>query len=225
MSIKFLAEDDRPREKFLLKGKNSLSDAELLAIIMGSGNREDSAVELGRKILSSVDNNWHNLSKLQVSDLIKFKGVGEAKAISIATALEIGRRRAAQEIPERITIGQSSDIFKVLHPFLSDLQTEEFWAIFLNQNNKIIAKRQLTSGGINQSIVDIRILFKVAIEHFSTAIVIAHNHPSGNLKPSPQDLKITKQISDAGKLLNIELLDHVIITQNSYFSFADESLL
>ena len=225
MSIKFLAEDDRPREKFLLKGKNALSDAELLAIIMGSGNRDDSAVELGRKILDSVGNNWHNLSLLQISELIKFKGIGEAKAISIATALEIGRRRAAQEVPDKIQITQSSDIYKVLQPFLSDLQTEEFWVIFLNQNNRLIGKSKLSSGGINQSVVDVRILFKAALDHFATGIVIAHNHPSGNLKPSQEDLKITKQITEAGILLNIQLLDHLIIAQNSFLSFADENLL
>ena len=225
MSIKFLAEDDRPREKFLLKGKNSLSDAELLAIIMGSGNREDSAVELGRKILNSVENNWHNLSLLQISDLMKFKGVGEAKAISIATALEIGRRRAAQEVPDKIQISESKDIYRVLQPYLSDLRTEEFWAVFLNQNNRILGKSKLSSGGINQSVVDVRILFKTALEHFATGIAIAHNHPSGNLKPSQDDLKITKQIAEAGKILNIQLLDHLIISQNSYFSFADENLL
>ncbi|KIA87973.1 RadC family protein [Kaistella jeonii] len=225
MSIKFLAEDDRPREKFLLKGKNSLSDAELLAIIMGSGNREDSAVELGRKILDSVGNNWHNLSLLQISDLIKFKGIGEAKSISIATALEIGRRRASQEVPEKIQINSSSDLFKVLQPFLGDLQTEEFWVVFMNQSNRILGKSKLSSGGINQSVVDVRILFKAALENFATGIVIAHNHPSGNLKPSQEDLKITKQISEGGKILNIQLLDHLIITQNSYLSFADENLL
>ncbi|MGZ5262666.1 MAG: RadC family protein, partial [Kaistella sp.] len=212
MSIKFLAEDDRPREKFLLKGRNSLSDAELLAIIMGSGNREDSAVELGRKILNSVENNWHNLSLLQISDLMKFKGVGEAKAISIATALEIGRRRAAQEVPDKIQISESKDIYKVLQPYLSDLRTEEFWAVFLNQNNRILGKSKLSSGGINQSVVDVRILFKTALEHFATGIAIAHNHPSGNLKPSHDDLKITKQIAEAGKILNIQLLDHLIIS-------------
>ena len=225
MSIKFLAEDDRPREKFLLKGKNSLSDAELLAIIMGSGNREDSAVELGRKILDSVQNNWHNLSLLQISDLMKFKGIGEAKAISIATALEIGRRKASQEVPEKIQISSSSDLFKVLHPFLGDLQTEEFWAVFLNQSNRIVGKSRLSAGGINQSVVDVRILFKTALEILATGVVIAHNHPSGNLKPSQEDLKITKQISEAGKILNIQMLDHLIITQNSYLSFADENLL
>ena len=225
MSIKFLAEDDRPREKFLLKGKNALSDAELLAIIMGSGNREDSAVELGRKILNSVASNWHNLSLLSLSDLMKFKGVGEAKAISIAAALEIGHRRAAQEVPEKIQIRESKDIYKVLQPYLSDLQTEEFWAVFLNQNNRIVGKARLSAGGINQSVVDVRILFKTALEHLSTAIAIAHNHPSGNLKPSQEDLRITKQIADAGKILNIQLLDHLIISQNAYLSFADENIL
>ena len=225
MSIKFLAEDDRPREKFLLKGKNALSDAELLAIIMGSGNREDSAVELGRKILNSVANNWHNLSLLSLSDLMKFKGVGEAKAISIAAALAIGHRRAAQEVPEKIQIRESKDIYKVLQPYLSDLQTEEFWAVFLNQNNRIVGKARLSAGGINQSVVDVRILFKTALEHLSTAIAIAHNHPSGNLKPSQEDLRITKQIADAGKILNIQLLDHLIISQNAYLSFADENIL
>lgn len=225
MSIKFLAEDDRPREKFLLKGKNSLSDAELLAIIMGSGNRQESAVELGRKILNSVGNNWHNLSLLQISDLMKFKGIGEAKGISIAVALEIGRRRAAQEVPEKVQITNSKEIFKILHPYLSDLQTEEFWVIYLNQNNRILGKGKLSSGGINQSVVDVRVLFKTALEHFATSIIISHNHPSGNLKPSSEDLKITRQIAEAGKILNIQLLDHLIIAQNSYLSFADEDLL
>ncbi len=225
MSIKFLAEDDRPREKFLLKGKNSLSDAELLAIIMGSGNREDSAVELGRKILSSVGNNWHNLSLLKIPDLMKFKGVGEAKAISIATALEIGRRRASQEVPEKIQIKSSKDSYKIFMPLLSDLQTEEFWVLFLNQNNKVIGKTKLSSGGIDSSLVDIRILFKAALENFATGIIIAHNHPSGDLKPSEADLKTTKSISEAGNLINIKLLDHLIISQDSFFSFADENLL
>ncbi len=225
MSIKFLAEDDRPREKFLLKGRAALSDAELLAIILGSGSREQSAVELARELLQSVDYNWHQLSLLQISDLSKFKGVGPAKAVSVAAALEIGRRRAAQEVPERIQVTCSQDTYRVLAAHLADLRTEEFWAVFLNQSNKIIYKRRLFSGGINQSVVDIRILFKTALEHLATGLIISHNHPSGNLKPSAEDLKITKQIQEAGKLLNIQLLDHLIITQTAYLSFADEGLL
>lgn len=225
MSIKFLAEDDRPREKFLLKGKNSLSDSELLAIIMGSGSRDETAVELARKILASVDNNWHQLSLLTIKDLTKFKGVGEVKAISIATALEIGKRRASQEIPEKPQISSSKDAYQILKLHLADLRTEEFWAIFLNQSNKVIHIAQLTQGGINQSIVDIRIVFKTALEHFATGIIISHNHPSGNVKPSAEDISITKKIKEAGNLMNIQLLDHLIITQNSYLSFADEGIL
>ncbi|MBD3905107.1 DNA repair protein RadC [Chryseobacterium sp. Ch-15] len=225
MSIKFLAEDDRPREKFLLKGKNSLSDSELLAIIMGSGSRDETAVELARKILTSVDNNWHQLSLLSIKDLMKFKGIGEVKAISIASALEIGKRRASQEIPEKPTISSSKDAYNILKIHLSDLRTEEFWALFLNQSNKVIHIAQLTQGGINQSIVDIRILFKTALEYFSTGIIISHNHPSGNLKPSAEDISITKKVKEAGNVMSIQLLDHLIITQNAYTSFADEGLL
>jgi DNA repair protein RadC len=225
MSLKFLAEDDRPREKFLQKGKSALSDSELLAIIMGSGNREESVLELARKILASVNNNWHQLSLLSVKDLMKFKGIGEAKAISIITALEIGRRRAGQEIPEKSIIGNSYDAYSILKNQLSDLRTEEFWAIFLNNSNKVIHVSQLTQGGISQSIVDVRVLFKTALEHFSTGVIIAHNHPSGSLKPSKEDINITKKIKEAGNVLSIQLLDHIIITQNSYFSFSDAGLL
>lgn len=225
MAIKFLAEDDRPREKFLLKGINSLSDSELLAIILRSGSREETAIELSRKILNSVNHSWHQLSLLSVKDLMKFKGVGEVKAIAVATALEIGRRRAAQEVPEKSLIASSKDGYQILRKYLSDLRTEEFWAIFLNQSNRVLHVTQLTQGGINQSIVDVRILFKTALDHYATAVIIAHNHPSGNLKPSKEDLEITRRIKEAGKMLNIQLLDHLIITQNSYFSLSDDGLL
>ncbi|ROH99629.1 RadC family protein [Chryseobacterium daecheongense] len=225
MTIKFLAQDDRPREKFLLKGKGSLSNSELLAIIMGSGSKDESALELARKILISVGNNWNQLSLLSVKDLMKFKGVGEVKAISIATALEIGRRRAGQEVSEKPTISNSDDAYQVFKNQLSDLRAEEFWAVFVNQSNKIVHLSKLTQGGISQSIVDIRILFKTALDHFATGIIIAHNHPSGSLKPSREDINITKKIKEAGEFLNVQLLDHLIITQNSYFSFSDEGLL
>ncbi|WP_426278141.1 RadC family protein [Chryseobacterium sp. S-02] len=224
MSIKFLAEDDRPREKFLSKGKNSLSDSELLAIIVGSGNKDETAIELARKILASVNNNWHQLSLLSLKDLMKFKGVGEVKAISIITALEIGRRRADQQLPEKRVISSSNDAYLILKNHLSDLRIEEFWAIFLNQSNKVIHLTQLTQGGINQSIVDIRVLFRTALDHYATGVIIAHNHPSGNLKPSKEDIDITQKIKEAGNMLSIQLLDHLIITQDSYLSFADEGL-
>ncbi len=225
MSIKFLAEDDRPREKFLLKGKDSLSDSELLAIIMGSGNREESAVELARKILTSVGNNWNQLSLLSVRDLMRFKGIGEAKAISIAAALEIGRRKASQELPEKITITQSSHAYQVLRPYLSDQNVEEFWVIFLNQSNKVIHKTCLTKGGINQTLIDVRVLFKMALEYLATGIIVAHNHPSGSLKPSHEDKEITQNIKQIGDILHISLLDHLIITQEAYFSFSDAGML
>ncbi|MDR2205942.1 MAG: DNA repair protein RadC [Flavobacteriaceae bacterium] len=225
MSIKFLAEDDRPREKFLQKGENSLSDSELLAIIMGSGSREESAVELARRILNSVGNNWHNLSKLSVIDLMKFRGIGEAKAISISAALEIGRRRSAQEIPENPRILKPEDTFKMMSPLLSDLQTEEFWALFLNRNNVVIHKKQLAKGGISNSSVDVRILFKTALEHFATGIILVHNHPSGNPEPSKDDIALTQQIAESGKLMDIRILDHFIIAQNKFFSFAVEKLV
>ncbi|UOU97673.1 DNA repair protein RadC [Chryseobacterium daecheongense] len=225
MTIKFLAQDDRPREKFLLKGKGSLSDSELLAIIMGSGSKDESALELARKILISVGNNWNQLSLLSVKDLMKFKGVGEVKAISIATALEIGRRRAGQEVSEKPVISNSDDAYQIFKNQLSDLRAEEFWAVFVNQSNKVVHLSKLTQGGISQSIVDVRILFKTALDHFATGIIIAHNHPSGSLKPSREDMNITKKIKEAGEFLSVQLLDHLIITQNSYFSFSDERLL
>ncbi|HBV14286.1 RadC family protein [Chryseobacterium carnipullorum] len=225
MTIKLLAKDDRPREKFLQKGKSSLSDSELLAIIMGSGSREESALELARKILSSVNNSWHQLSLLSSKELMKFKGIGEVKALSIIAALEIGKRRAVQEIPEKPVISNSKDVYFILKNKLSDLRTEEFWAMFLNQSNKVIHVSQLTQGGISQSVVDVRVLFKTALDHFSTGIIIAHNHPSGSLKPSKEDMGITQKIKEAGKTLSIQLLDHVIVTHDTYFSFSDEGLL
>ena len=225
MSIKFLAEDDRPREKFLLKGKSALSDSELLAIILGSGNNEDSAVELARKILASVDYNWQKLSKLSIKDLMKFKGIGEAKAISVAAALEIGRRKAAQEIPEKEKVTSVNDLYKIFSQYLSDLQTEEFWAIFFNQKNHVIYKTQISKGGISGTLVDVRVIFRIAIEHFATSVVVAHNHPTGNLTPSQPDISITRRIKEAGDLLDIKLLDHLIIGENSFFSFSEQGLL
>jgi len=225
MKIKSYAEDDRPREKFLQKGRGSVSDSELLAIILRSGNNEESVVDLSRRILDSVNYNWNFLAGLSIDELMKFHGVGEAKAISIAATLEIGKRRAAQSIPEKPQIKKSSTAFKLLHPILGDLKTEEFWCLYLNQTNKVIHLEKLTQGGINHSVVDVRILFKIALEKYATGIIIAHNHPSGNLTPSGEDIAITKKISQAGELLDVSLLDHLIVTQGGYISFNDEGLL
>ncbi len=224
-SIKNWAEDDRPREKLTLKGQRALSDSELLAIIMGSGSRNESAVELAKRILDSVDNNWNNLSRLTVKDLCKFKGIGDAKAISIITALEIGRRKATQEIPEKPKIKSSKDIYAVMQSLIGDLNVEEFWVLYLNQANFVIKKEQISKGGIDQTSVDLRIILKTALEEFATGIILAHNHPSGNLNPSQSDLRLTEKIKMAARTLDIVVLDHLIITQKAYFSFADEGEL
>lgn len=224
-SIKNWAEDDRPREKLSLKGERALSDSELLAIIMGSGSREESAVELAKRILNSVDNNWNNLSRLSIKDLCKFKGIGEAKAISIITALEIGRRKAIQELPEKPKITRSRDIFLVMQSIIGDLNVEEFWVLFLNQGNFVVKKELIGRGGISYVAVDVRIIMKIALEEYATGIILAHNHPSGNLNPSRDDYRLTEKIKTAARTLDIELLDHLILNQKSYFSFADEGKL
>lgn len=224
-SIKNWAEDDRPREKLLLKGQRVLSDSELLAIIMGSGSRDESAVDLAKRILASVENNWNNLSRLSVKDLCKFKGVGEAKAISIITALEIGRRRASQGLLEKPKINSSQDAFVLLQSIIGDLPVEEFWVLYLNQGNFVVRKEQISKGGINQTSVDLRIILKVALEEMATSLILAHNHPSRNLKPSQADINLTRKIKEAALSLDIEVFDHLIVTQKSYFSFADEGIL
>ncbi|WP_333663253.1 RadC family protein [Chishuiella changwenlii] len=224
-SIKNWNEDDRPREKLASKGRSSLSDTELIAIIMGSGNRTESAVELAKRILQSANNNWNELAKYSIEDLCKFKGIGEAKAISIITALEIGRRRNSQEILERKKISSSRDAATIFQQQIGDLPNEEFWVMFLNQGNRIIKTEQISRGGITKTSVDIRVIFKRALELTTTAIILSHNHPSGNLIPSPADKSITKKIKEAACLLDIQLMDHVIVSQKNYFSFSDQGLI
>ncbi len=224
-SIKNWSEDDRPREKLLLKGKGALSNSELIAILIGSGNREESAVALAKRILTTIEDDLNQLAKMSVADLKKFKGIGEAKAISIVTALELGRRQRLQESLELPKITCSRDIFNVMHPIIGELSHEEFWIVFLNNANKVIGKQQLSKGGITATVVDVRLLFKRVLEVGATSIIIAHNHPSGTLKPSLQDHKITEKLKNAGKLLDIKVLDHLIITAKDYYSFADEGLI
>ena len=218
------AEDDRPREKFLLKGKSSLSDSELLAILIGSGSRNESAVQLCQRILFASDNNLSTLGKMSIAQLIQFKGIGEAKAISIAAALELGRRRRIEEVVELKKITSSKAVFDIMQPIIGELPHEEFWVLYLNNSNKVIYKAQLSKGGITGTVVDIRIIFKMAFEQNATAIILTHNHPSGKLMASDADLQITKRIKEAGKTLEIQVLDHIIITENGYFSFQDENI-
>ena len=218
------AEDDRPREKFLLKGKSSLSDSELLAILIGSGSRNESAVQLCQRILAASENNLSTLGKMSIAQLIQFKGIGEAKAISIAAALELGRRRRSEEAVELKKITSSKAVFDIMQPVIGELPHEEFWVLYLNNSNKVIYKAQLSKGGITGTVVDIRIIFKMAFEQNATAIILTHNHPSGKLMASDADLKITKRIKEAGQTLEIQVLDHIIITENGYLSFQDEAI-
>jgi len=225
VSIKNWKEDDRPREKLLSKGKSTLSDAELIAILIGSGNREESAVGLAKRILTFTSNNLNQLGKLSVNDLTQFKGIGEAKAITIITALELGRRRRLEEALERPKINGSKAAFDIMQPILGELNHEEFWVLYLNNSNKIIYKNRLSSGGITGTLVDVRLLFKKALELSSVAVILCHNHPSGSLKPSKSDIDLTKKIQQAGKSLDIKILDHLLITEKAYFSFADSNLI
>ena len=218
------AEDDRPREKFLLKGKSTLSDSELLAILIGSGSRNESAVQLCQRILASAENNLNTLGKMSVSQLMQFKGIGEAKAISIAAALELGRRRRAEDAIELKKITSSKAVFDIMQPIIGELPHEEFWVLYLNNSNKVIYKAQLSKGGITGTVVDIRIIFKMAFEQNATGLILSHNHPSGKLIASEADLKITKRIKEAGQTLEIQVLDHLIITENGYLSFQDEGI-
>ncbi|MHB0754272.1 RadC family protein [Polaribacter sp. M15] len=225
MTIKSWALDDRPREKLLAKGKTALSDAELIAILIGSGNRTESAVALSKRILLSVGGNINELAKLSVEKLMEFKGIGEAKAISIITALELGKRRQLETALEKPKITSSKAVFNVMQPVIGDLEHEEFWVLFLNNSNKVIVKSQVSKGGLTATIVDVRLLFKRALELACVGLIVCHNHPSGKLEPSNADQQITQKIKQAGQTLDIKLLDHLIITQKAYFSFADEGLL
>jgi DNA repair protein RadC len=218
------SEDDKPREKLMLKGKSALSDAELIAILIGSGSRSESAVELSKRILNSVNNNLNALGKLSISQLIDFKGIGEAKAISIIAALELGRRRRTEDAVELIKITSSKMIFEIMQPIIGELAHEEFWIVYLNNSNKIISKSQLSKGGITGTLVDVRLVFKTALEMGATALILCHNHPSGTLTPSDADKHITKKLKIAGDSLEIKVLDHLIVTEANYFSFVDEGI-
>ena len=224
-SIKNWSDDDKPREKLVQKGRSVLSDAELIAILIGSGSRSESAVELSKRILASVDNNLNELGRLSIKQLMAFKGIGEAKAVTIAAALEIGRRRRGEDSLKIDKIGSSLDVYHLLQPLLGELEHEEFWILFLNNANKVLHKAQLSKGGITGTLVDVRLVMKQALELGAVAIILAHNHPSGTLKPSTADKQITQKIKLACETLDIKVLDHLIITQKSYYSFADDKIL
>lgn len=225
LTIKSWAEEDRPREKLLNKGRLVLTDAELIAILIGSGSKKETAVELAKRILAQFNNNLNVLAKLSVADLMKFKGIGEAKAISIVAALELGRRRNETEILKREKITSSKDIFEIFRPQFLDLSHEEFHVLLLNRSNTIIKKEFISRGGVSGTVVDVKIIFKTAVENLASSIILCHNHPSGNLKPSSEDISLTKKIKEVGALLEMPVLDHVIFCDSGYFSFADEGML
>ena len=225
LNINQWAEEDRPREKMMQKGAEALTDAELLAILIGSGNTEESAVALMQRVLAEAGNNLHRLGKWQVRDFARFKGLGPAKSISIMAALELGKRRTLQERPERPTIRSSRDIYELFYPLLCDLATEEFWILLLNQAARVIDKVRISRGGLDQTTADVRTILREALLARATQLVLVHNHPSGNIHPSPDDTRLTQAVRDAAKLMNIHVLDHVIVTDGAYYSFNDEGRL
>jgi DNA repair protein RadC len=225
IKISELAEEDRPREKLLLKGKSSLSDAELIAILIGSGTRTMSAVDLSRRILGELSHDLASLAKMSVKDLMKFKGIGEAKAISIVAAMELGRRRKDQEAPVRVRISSSTDIYELMKPELYDEIVEHFYLVLLTRSNYVIKKHLVSQGGTSGTVVDPKIVFKTALEHLAQSVILVHNHPSGNLSPSDQDRKLTDRLVKIGRDLDLPVLDHVIFSDRGYFSFADEGIL
>lgn len=225
LNIKDWAVEDRPREKMLSNGSRSLSDAELIAILIGSGNINETAVELSKRILASTQNNLNDLARKGIDYLQTFKGIGEAKAVTIVAALELGKRRKEADVFSKNKITGSKDAADFFQPLLGDLNHEEFWVMFLNRGNKIIDTFRVSQGGISGTVIDVRIILKKAIEQLASSIILCHNHPSGTMQASDADLKITKKINDAAKIMDIAVLDHIIIGQTGHLSFADEGII
>ena len=223
--IKSWAEDDRPCEKLLLKGRHNLSEAELLAILIHTGTPGRSALEISRELLQSVQNQLHLLARLTIPELMVFNGIGQAKAARLVAALELGRRKKDQENTKAVIINSSNDIYQLMFPVLADLSHEEFWIILLNRANNVIFNHRVSMGGITGTIADPRLIFKSALDHRASSIILCHNHPSGNLKPSSSDLDLTKKLSSGANLLDLQILDHLIFTDKGYVSFADEGWL
>ncbi|MDC7995973.1 RadC family protein [Altibacter sp. HG106] len=224
-SIKKWKSDDRPREKLVQKGASAVSDAELIAILIGSGTREESAVSVSQKILAAAEHKLQRLGKYSLHELMAFKGIGEAKAVTIVAAMELGRRRQAERGASRPKISSSTDVFQLMRPLIGELAHEEFWIVYLNNSNRVLETVQLSKGGITGTLVDVRLVFKKALAIGAVAIILAHNHPSGTLRPSKSDLQLTKKLKTGGESLDIKVLDHLIVTEKAYFSLADESMI
>jgi len=222
LKIKDLALEDRPREKLLKKGVQALSDAEILALLLGSGSRKESAVELSTKILKDVSYNLNELGRRTLNEFQQYNGIGEAKAVTIAAALELGRRRKISDFKNKVQIKSSKDIFERFHPFMQDLSYEEFWVVYMNRANKIIDEKRISEGGTSGTVVDVKKILKWALEKAASTLILCHNHPSGNLQPSKSDHAVTTKIKQAAQIMEMQMLDHVIIGQGEYYSFADE---
>lgn len=225
VSVKNWALEDRPREKLMMKGASALSDSELLAILIGSGTREKSAVEVCKEILAHSENDLNKLARYNVSDLTQFKGIGPAKSITIVAALELGRRRKNTGNKEIKKITCSRDAYQILYPKLSDLNHEEIWALFLNRSNRVESTIRVSEGGISSTVLDVRLVLREALNRYASGIILAHNHPTNNCMPSEQDIKITTKLKDAAKIMDISLLDHLILCGDRYYSFADENMM
>jgi len=224
-SIKHWSLSDRPREKFIEKGREALSNTELIAILIRSGTQDRSAMVVAKDVLALANDNLSLLAKLQMKDLLEIKGIGDAKATCLMSALELGRRRRLSDAADRVKITSSKDVFELMKPLLEDLETEQFWVLYLNNDNRVLNKQKSSDGGITATVVDVRIILRRALELSATGLVLCHNHPSGSLVPSQSDKHITKKIKNAGSYMDIRVLDHLIITDQSYFSFADEGRL
>lgn len=225
LAINQWAEEDRPREKMMLKGAEALSDAELLAILIGSGNKEESAVSLMQRVMCTCENDLGKLGKWEIRDFSHFKGLGPAKSVTIMAAMELGKRRKLQDHQERVVIRSSTDIHALFHPLLCDLAHEEFWILLLNQAARVINKVRISRGGIDQTTADVRCILREALIQRATQLALIHNHPSGNAHPSTEDQRLTQLVHKAAQTMNIRVIDHVIITDEEYFSFSDEGLL
>ena len=224
-SIKCWAEDDRPREKMINKGERALSNAELVAILIGSGYKNASAVEVAKEILAEVNNDVSRLSGLSLSELIRFRGMGPVKAITVKAALELGRRRQLSQAEKVRTISSSADAYKIISPYLQDKKTEEFWVLLFNRRNQLVKMKMISAGGVSATVVDAKIVFQAALEKLASGIILVHNHPSGNRNPGQSDITLTRKMKQAAELLDIDLLDHLVVTDHDYFSFRDEGLL
>jgi DNA repair protein RadC len=225
LSIKDWSKDDQPREKLLDKGPSVLSNSELIAVLIRTGNLDESAVDVSQKILTSANNNLNELGKFTLNELTKFKGIGMAKAISIIAALELGRRRKVDDILNKKKITSSHEVYEYFQPIMGDISHEEFWVLMLNRANKIIERQKISQGGMAGTVIDVKIVFRKALEAKASSIILCHNHPSGNISPSKSDIEITKKLYDAGKTMDISILDHIILTDHDYFSFADKGMI